>query len=351
MKIAATDLTLQSTHAAATRHERSETLRSWIGERPDFEAMTSATSRFSAAARQLLASDPPPSGETRSVAAAQDAIDSDPFLSLIRQMIEFLTGEEVKVFDLQDYASDLRHVDLQADTGSQNREAASQGWGVEYDAHAVHEEFEQTTFSATGTIRTADGQEFSFQLDLQMTRHYREETHVSVRAGDARRKDPLVVNFGGTATQLADRDGQRFRFDLDGDGQAEMLPLFASGSGYLALDRNRNGRIDSGRELFGPATGHGFAELAQLDDDGNGWLDENDAGFADLSVWTPDATGKGDLRALAELGIGALGLANTATPFALRGNGNADLGLIKASGLYLTEDGRAGSLQEIDLTV
>ncbi|MDP2107812.1 MAG: hypothetical protein Q8J67_02075, partial [Rhodocyclaceae bacterium] len=135
------------------------------------------------------------------------------------------------------------------------------------------------------------------------------------------------------------------------DGRAEKLPLFASGSGYLALDVNRNGRIDSGRELFGPQTGRGFAELARLDADGNGWIDANDPDFARLAVWTPAAEGDGTLKTLAELGIGALALAHLATPFALRGKDNQDLGQVKASGLYLTESGIAGSLQEIDLTV
>jgi hypothetical protein len=57
------------------------------------------------------------------------------------------------------------------------------------------------------------------------------------------------------------------------------------------------------------------------------------------------------LRRLGELGIGALALAHAATPFALRGDGNSDLGLVKSTGLYLREDGGAGSFQEIDLTV
>jgi hypothetical protein len=127
--------------------------------------------------------------------------------------------------------------------------------------------------------------------------------------------------------------------------------MFASGSGYLAFDLDGNGRIDSGKELFGPQSGNGFADLARLDTDGNDWIDENDADFDKLSVWTPSMAGAGDLRTLADLGIGALGLAHVASPFALRGSGNEDLGIVKASGLYLTEDGKAGNLQEIDLTV
>lgn len=365
MKIAASDLALQSNHHARTRQESSESLRAWRGRRPDFEGRQGSTALISAAGRQALAANPPPPpravppaptsascGEAQAIESACDAAENDPFIVLIKRMLELLTGEEVRTIDLQEFSAGIHKVESQSATASVAATTAGQaGWGVEYDYHAIREEFEQTTFSAEGTIRTADGQEIKFKLDVEMTRQYREETNVSLRAGDAIRKDPLVVNFAGTAVQLADHAGQRFRFDLDGDGRKENLPLFASGSGYLALDINGNGRIDSGRELFGPGTGNGFKELARLDADGSGWIDENDAAFDRLRVWTPAAEGDGKLQSLATLGIGALGLAHVATPFALRGEGNADLGAVKSSGVYLTEAGQSGSLQEIDLTV
>lgn len=363
MKIAASDLALQSRHVALARQESSETLRAWRGERPNFEGLQSASANISEAARALFSSMTavlpaptfePATGQAQAVESARDATDNDPFLAMVKSMVEMLTGKEVRVFDMQSFSAEMRHVEARASASAERMQAADNGragWGMEYDAYRLHEEFEQTSFSASGTIRTADGQEFRFTLDLQMTRYYREESSVSIRVGDAVRKDPLVINFGGTAAQLASHASQRFLFDLDGDGEAELLPLFASGSGYLALDLDANGRIDSGRELFGPQTGKGFQELARHDDDGNGWIDENDAVFDRLSVWTPAAEGPGSLRSLASLGIGALGLAHAGTPFALRGAGNADLGLVKNTGLYLTEQGQAGSIQEIDLTV
>jgi hypothetical protein len=364
MRIVAGELALESQRTATSRTESSERLRAWRGERPNFEAMEAAGSgsviaRISAAARQALAAAVPPQPtfkdcpEADAIDAAREAVDNDPFIVLIRRMLEMLTGEEVRVFDMQEFSAEVRQLEVRASAAATTAQAngSRPGWGMEYDYHAVQEEYEQTSFSASGTIRTADGQEIRFSLSLEMTRSFREETHVSLRAGDAVRKDPLVINFGGTAAQLAARDEQRFRFDLDGDGRSEQLPLFASGSGYLALDLNANGRIDSGRELFGPQSNNGFAELARLDADGNGWIDANDAAFERLRVWTPAAEGDGKLRALAELGIGALGLAHVATPFALRGDANADLGAVKASGLYLDASGKAGSMQEIDLTV
>ena len=50
--------------------------------------------------------------------------------------------------------------------------------------------------------------------------------------------------------------------------------MLGSGSGFLALDKNGNGKIDDGSELFGTKSGDGFADLAEYDSDGNGWIDE-----------------------------------------------------------------------------
>jgi len=363
MNIVASDLAMQSSQLAVTRLENSESLRAWRGERPDFAGMASVVTRLSDAARQLAAGIPavppaptfaPPAETAPTIEPAKEATERDPFLMMVKRMIEMLTGKEVRIFDMNAFAAELRHTEAHTSAVGESVQAAGNGragWGVEYDATRLHEEFEQTTFSAHGTIRTADGMEIDFRLDLQMTRYWREESSVSIRAGDAVRKDPLVINFGGTAVELASQADRRFLFDLDGNGQPDRLPLFASNSGYLALDLDGNGRIDSGRELFGPTTGKGFAELSRHDDDGNGWIDANDAVFGKLLVWTPDAAGAGALRSLGGLGIGAIALAHAATPFALRGPGNADLGLVKHTGLYVTGQGQVGTVQEIDLTV
>jgi hypothetical protein len=379
MKVAGTNIVMQSDHRVTTRRAETETLRAWRGERPDFENMPSAIARISDAARNRFAAAPtlapppvaPPAtagnpratptyprtdasgGEVAAIESAADAVDNDPFLAMIRQMVEFFTGQKVRVFDWQDFSAEFSHVEARSSSTSERLEGArpeNAAYGVEYDYHSVTDVVEETSFSASGTIHTADGQEISFSFELEMSRQHHEETHVSLRAGNAVRKDPLVVNFGGTAVQLAQHAGQRFSFDLDGDGMAEMLPLFTSGSGYLALDLNGNGKIDSGKELFGPQSGNGFAELALLDFDGNGWIDADDPAFDKLSVWTPDAEG-GVMHSLADMGIGALGLKHVATPFALRGEDDNDLGRVKSSGVYLREDGKVGSLQEIDITV
>lgn len=337
MKIENTALSMRSQHAAAIRHEERETLRAWVGGERSPLPPPPPPVNISEAGRSAQSSE--------AIESVNEAVDNDPFLALIRYMVEMLTGHAARVFD----GSGLKAAADSADAPAGEPAAPPQaGFGIEYEYRAVHEEVERTDFSAEGVIRTADGREIAFKLDLSMERHFREETNVSLFAGDAKRKDPLVINFGGTAAQLSN---QQFRFDLDADGRAEEIPLLGGGSGYLALDINGNGKIDSGAELFGPKSGAGFAELAGYDQDGNGWIDEGDAVFNRLLVWSPAGKGAGALSSLEGRNVGALFLGRVGTPFELRGAGNADLGAVQASGLYLTEAGEAGTLQEIDLTV
>lgn len=60
---------------------------------------------------------------------------------------------------------------------------------------------------------------------------------------------------------------QKFYFDLDADGTADRISMLKSGSGFLALDKNGNGKIDDGSELFGTQSGDGFADLEEYDID------------------------------------------------------------------------------------
>ena len=119
---------------------------------------------------------------------------------------------------------------------------------------------------------------------------------------------------------------------------------------FLALDKNENEKIDDGSELFGTKSGDGFKDLGKYDDDENGWIDENDAIFDKLRVWQK-SDGKDKLIALGEVGIGAIFLGNTATPFSLKSDSNELLGEMRKSGFVLFENGRAGVISQIDLAI
>jgi len=156
--------------------------------------------------------------------------------------------------------------------------------------------------------------------------------------------DPIVLSFDG---ELPDLDTQNFTFDIDCDGESEQISLLQSGSGFLALDKNNNGCIDDGVELFGALNGNGFYDLKRYDRDGNSWIDENDPIFENLRIWIKSAK-EDRLVALGDLGIGALYLGFNSNSFDIKSPENDTLGRIRSNGLYLNEDGSAGLMSQID---
>jgi len=330
MKIASADLQLASQHASHTRHSVRESLRAWVGERPPVGTQVSLSPQ-ARAARQADAADQ---------TDAERALESDVRHLILKRMVELLTGREIEV---------VRSEDLQA--GAMAAPAPprpSAGFGLEYTRHEIFHESEFTQFSAAGSVKTADGREIRFQLDFAMQRSFTREESVSLRTGDAVMKDPLIIHFDAAAPQLS---SERFAFDLDADGTQEQIAFVGRGSGFLVLDRNGDGIANDGSELFGPRSGNGFAELARHDQDVNGWIDEADVVFKDLRIWTRDVDGRDRLTPLADFGLGAIGLAHVATPFSLKTDANSLQGLVRSSGVYLTESGGPGVIQQIDLAV
>lgn len=203
-------------------------------------------------------------------------------------------------------------------------------------------ESERTTVCGKGCVRTADGRNIDFDFSLNMARDYRSENAEQL-SGSTVLRDPLVISFDGKACELTEA---RQEFDLDADGVAERIPGLAKGSGFLVFDRNGNGRADNGKELFGAGSGNGFADLAGLDSDRNGWIDEADPAYAQLGVWSGE-----DYRSLGASGVGALSVNAVAAPFSLKNADNELLGQIREVGIYLAEAGQVGYLQQVDLAV
>lgn len=341
MKIAAADLSLSAAHLSTRRVEVAERLRAWVGARPTDDAArpTARSVVVSSAARQALDLDKSAATDVAAKIDGEDA-DIDPRLALIKSIVEMMTGRRIEVLSSADMAS--------GQIADPPDASPPPDFGIEYDRSETRETVEATHFEASGTIRTADGKDIHFSVGLAMRRSETETSSLSLRAGNAAvSKDPLTINFDGNAASLT---SQRFRFDLMGDGQAVDMPRLASGSGFLVLDAVGSGKVESGRQLFGPASGDGFADLAQYDSDGNGWIDEADPVFGRLGVWTPDAQGGGDVASLGERGVGAVYLGRSATPFTLK-EGGATLGAVRSSGLWVGEDGTVGTVQQVDVNV
>ena len=173
---------------------------------------------------------------------------------------------------------------------------------------------------------------------------YYEKTFAGITG---RFRDPLVINFNDCPADLTQMD---FFFDLDSNGEKEKIKTLSENSGYLALDLNEDGIINDGSELFGTQSGDGFYDLSIYDVDLNGWIDENDSIFEKLKIWARDPSGNDLLFTLKEKNIGAMFLGNTDTEFSLNSRvDNTALGAIRKTGLFLYEDGSAGTLQHVDL--
>ena len=210
----------------------------------------------------------------------------------------------------------------------------------------LHMEQENTAFSTTGTVRTADGREINFGLEVNMSRSFAEYYEQNYTISEVQVCDPLVINLDGNIAGLSD---QKFTFDLDNDGVLDTISRLNQGSGYLALDKNGDGVINDGSELFGTKSGDGFKDLAQYDQDGNGWIDEDDEIFDKLLIWTQDEDGNDVLYHLKDLGVGAICLESVSTNFTLNGANNATNGYIRQTGVFLYENGEAGTVQHLDV--
>ena len=102
--------------------------------------------------------------------------------------------------------------------------------------------------NALGIVTTEDGREINFLLELNYDRNIK-TTQESSFTGQRDLIDPLVINLNGGAPSLS---SSYFEFDLDSDGTKETLNQTSMGTGFLALDKNQNGEIENGQELFGP---------------------------------------------------------------------------------------------------
>ncbi len=167
------------------------------------------------------------------------------------------------------------------------------------------------------------------------------------------RRDPLTLDLDNDGLETVGTSAG-ILFDQTGSGVKTGTGWVKPDDGFLVLDRNGNGAIDSGRELFGDSTlksngqfaTDGFDALRDLDSNLDGKISSADAQFANLRVWRDlnqdGISQSGELFTLGSLNIASINVASTANSQVLpNGNQIADLGS------YTKTDGSTGVTGEV----
>lgn len=273
-------------------------------------------------------------------------------IETLRRILEMLNNARGKkrYNKLQETRQPLNQIQLPTGVGAgQNLRTVGNGtvWTKTTVQSSFVAEAEYTAYEAQGYANTADGRQISFQVSVEMSRAFQAK-YESLSQEAFVVTDPLVINLDSATASVTD---QKFMFDLNSDGKEEEISFAGKGSGFLALDKNRDGKINDGNELFGTKSGNGFKDLAEYDSDGDGWIDEDDEVFQDLRVWTKDENGKDQLMTLKEANVGAIYLGYADTQFSLNNNANETNAFIRSTGVYLKETGEAGTVQHVDLVL
>ncbi len=272
----------------------------------------------------------------------------DMKLSLLEKMFEMLTGRRGRFQKVDrgqngDFSGQLRSQSIVA--GNMTGMPRMQTTAMKFES--AYMESESVSYSAKGLVTTEDGRSIEIDINMNMSREFAAYTSMEAYA-QTPMVDPLMINYGGAAASLTQT---KFQFDLDVDGKLDEISFAGAGSGFLALDKDADGVIDDGSELFGPQSGNGFNDLRAYDGDGNGWIDENDAIFEKLQVWTKDEKGNDVLYKLKELDIGAIYLGEKETQFSINDENNTTLGQMRSTSFFLKESGGAGTVSHIDLAL
>ncbi|MDK1286781.1 hypothetical protein [Pseudoalteromonas umbrosa] len=278
-----------------------------------------------------------PMVDTEVAKVDQAAIDmemgNDAKMYILKLLVQKLTGKEVSWYDDT----------IGKDVAEAEAADAEQPEPTHVIVERLSHEQQSNVFKVGGQITLQNGEQIAFAFKSVF-----EQSHTSYERTieDINMKDPLIISFTNKAVEL---DSEQMQFDIDADGKVDTFSHLKKGYGFLALDLNNNSRIDDGTELFGALSGNGFADLAQYDQDGNGFIDENDEVFDSLRVWIKNKD-EDKLVTLSEASIGAIGLQNADTPLNIREQGELK-GAIRKSGFYLDEQGKPSLVQQIDYVV
>lgn len=194
---------------------------------------------------------------------------------------------------------------------------------VDIDFQAIESRF-------SGISGTADISISEFRAHIELIR---------VEIAQAFQQDPLILDLDGNGIDITSLENGK-QFDIDGDGSRDQTAWITGADALLALDRNGDGAINDGRELFGDQNGakDGFAELSKYDDNLDGLINEMDGVFSSLVLLRAN----GSQQSLSDGGIKSISL-SLITPLDERLIG----GNLVAGSQFERQDGSTGQVGEV----
>ena len=183
------------------------------------------------------------------------------------------------------------------------------------DFSTIHSEI-QTGQSETFSFKVSSSEpEFSQMIKQERSSLSLSSQTVSSNPGnEVQQSDPLAFDMDDNGLQTTGvRNG--VNFDINADGNADKTSFVSGNDAFLALDKNNNGKIDNGKELFGDqnGAGNGYEELRKYDTNNDNKIDRNDAVYDRLRLFRMDGNGNQVISSVKESGIKsiALGYQNT----------------------------------------
>jgi hypothetical protein len=270
---------------------------------------------------------------------------------IIEKLLEAFYGEHKKTELYPHKKGNIPQVSISNPYTSANNSGQQEIGAIVYNT--THEYYQKQTvdFSASVEINTP-GKSFSLDLDISYSKSLYESHSSSFVIGDERFIDPLVINYDTDINPFENLSSLKFEFDLDQDGEKDLIPMLKQGSGYLAFDKNGNGIIDDGSELFGTKSNDGFKDLGKYDSDNNNWIDENDEVFNKLKIWQINDNGQNKLVSLLDMNVGAIYLGDVQSGYKYQSSIENTQAVQKSNGIFIKEDGSgAGMVNSIDIAV
>ncbi|MDD2998483.1 MAG: hypothetical protein PHV05_05430 [Candidatus Riflebacteria bacterium] len=187
---------------------------------------------------------------------------------------------------------------------------------------------------------------YEIKLKFQINSDNEERIGISLEEMGIKQVDPLVLDLSGKGIKLT-KAGKGALFDITADGKLDSTAWVKGDTALLTYDRDGNGVIDDGRELFGDqnSAANGFAELAKHDNNSDGKINNLDPVFKALKLYrdlnSDGRIDENELSTLPELGIKSLNLNFTRASADINGNS------LILNGSFEREDGSTGQLADV----